>query len=54
MTKFFDATESTEERKQQLDMFFRQYGKMMTYMADKNNALKLKYAEPILKADGYN
>jgi len=54
MTKFFDATESTEERKQQLDMFFRQYGKMMTYVADKNNALKIKYATPILKVDGYD
>ena len=54
MTKFFDKTKDTKDRKQQLDMFFRQYAKMMTYMADKNNALKIKYATPILKQNWYD
>ena len=54
MTRFFDVTESTEDKKKQLDMFFRQYGKMITYMADKNNALKIKYAKPLLIQNWYD
>lgn len=39
-----------EERQAELDLFFRQYMKVLTYMADKKNALALKEARKIISA----
>jgi hypothetical protein len=55
MKKFFDwISDSAQDKKQQLDAFFRQYAKVLTYMADKKNALAIKYATPIIQTQWYN
>ena len=55
MKKFFDwINEDSIETKKQLDIFFRQYTKVLTYMADKKNALAMKHAMPIIQSQGYD
>lgn len=51
MNKYFqNMSEHAEERQAELDLFFRQYMKVLTYMADKKNALALKEARKIISA----
>ncbi|MCK9467039.1 MAG: hypothetical protein M0P94_01810 [Candidatus Absconditabacterales bacterium] len=55
MSKFFEnIKDNAEDRKLQLDLFFRQYTKILTYMADKKNAIAIQCATPIIQKDGYN
>lgn len=55
MSKFFEnIKDNAEDRKLQLDLFFRQYTKILTYMADKKNAIAIQCATPIIQKDWYN
>ncbi len=55
MNKFFKwIADESDDKKQQLDIFFRQYTKILTYMADKKNALAIKYATPIIQTQWYD
>jgi hypothetical protein len=52
MSKFFEnIKDNAEDRKLQLDLFFRQYTKILTYMADKKNAIAIQCATPIIQKD---
>ncbi len=55
MDKYFKAIgENAQERQNELDLFFRQYTKVLTYYADKKNALAKKYAKNILQNNWYD
>ncbi|HRX63765.1 MAG TPA: hypothetical protein P5060_01535 [Candidatus Absconditabacterales bacterium] len=55
MSKYFDKIgENAKLHEAQLDIFFRQYSKILTYTADKKNALAMQYAKPIIISQGYN
>ena len=55
MDKYFEKIqENQSEHLQELDLFFRQYLKILTYFADRKNAIALREAEKIIKDSWYN
>jgi len=54
MNKFLDDKKEGYQQKQaEVNFFFRQYTKVLLYMADKKNAIKRHFAIPILKKEWY-
>ena len=55
MDKFFNwIRDNADDNMQILDLFFRQYTKVLTYMADKKNALAAKKAREIISRQWYD
>jgi len=55
MEKFFKwLSENAEEHLAELDLFFRQYTKVLTYMVDKKHAIAFKEAKKIIAISWYD
>lgn len=55
MDKYFKwISENAWDSLYELDLFFRQYTKVLTYMADKKNAIALQEARKIISAEWYD